>query len=181
MRNMKQSLRQTLRALRVWWRRLYYRVPLVHATTYLGRGCALHGSLRTGAYSYIGPNAVIPAGVEMGKYVMIGPDLMITGRDHRFDIPGTAVIFSGRPDIEPCIIEDDVWIGARVTVMLGVRIGRGAVVASGAVVTRDVEPYTIVGGVPARKLKMRFTEEEIAVHEAYLALPSHEGTYCETR
>jgi acetyltransferase-like isoleucine patch superfamily enzyme len=53
------------------------------------------------------------------------------------------------------VIEDDVWIGHGATVLKGVRIGRGAVVAAGAVVTRNVEPYTVVGGVPARLIGRR--------------------------
>ncbi|TVP72916.1 MAG: antibiotic acetyltransferase [Rhodobacteraceae bacterium] len=131
-----------------------------------------------GAYGYIGAGAVIPAGVIMGNYVMIGPDLLITGDDHRIDCPGLAVIFSGRPAPRPVILEDDVWIGARVTILRGMRIGRGAVIAAGAVVTRDVAPYTIAGGVPARPIRMRFTETERAQHDRYLAGPPEEGVYC---
>ena len=56
---------------------------------------------------------------------------------------------------QPVIIEDDVWIGARVTILPGCRICKGSVIAAGAVVTRDVPPYTIVGGVPARFIKNR--------------------------
>ena len=62
---------------------------------------------------------------------------------------------------KPIVIEDDVWIGARVTVLGGVTIGRGAIVAAGAVVTKNVAPYSIVAGVPAKPLKMRFDEETI--------------------
>jgi acetyltransferase-like isoleucine patch superfamily enzyme len=132
-----------------------------------------------GAYGYIGPHAVIPSGVTMGHYVMIGPSFLITGADHRFDLPGVAAIFSGRPDAERCYIEDDVWIGARVTVMKGVRIGRGALIAAGAVVTKDVPPYAIMGGVPARQIRQRFNESQQRQHDAYLKLPPHEGEYCE--
>lgn len=58
-------------------------------------------------------------------------------------------------------IGNDVWIGAHVLIMGGVRIGDGAIVAAGAVVTRDVPPYSIVGGVPAKKIRMRFSEDQI--------------------
>jgi acetyltransferase-like isoleucine patch superfamily enzyme len=115
----------------------------------------------------------------MGNYVMIGPSLLITGNDHRFDQPGSAVIFSGRPAPETCVIEDDVWFGARVTILMGIRVGRGAIVAAGAVVTRDVPPYTIVGGVPARPIRRRFDDEDARIHDAYLALPAHQGDFCE--
>lgn len=59
------------------------------------------------------------------------------------------------------IVDDDVWIGYRATIMSGVHIGQGAVVAAGAVVTKDVPPYAIVGGVPARVIKYRFSPEVI--------------------
>lgn len=59
------------------------------------------------------------------------------------------------------VIEDDVWIGDRSVILSGVRIGKGAVVAAGSVVTKDIEPYSIVGGVPARVIKYRFSKEII--------------------
>ena len=69
-------------------------------------------------------------------------------------------------------------IGARVTVMKGLRIGRGAVIAAGAVVTRDVAPYTIVGGVPARRIRTRFTPDQRAVHDGFLDRPAARGDFC---
>lgn len=66
------------------------------------------------------------------------------------------------------VIEDDVWTGANVTILKGVTIGRGSVVAAGAVVTKSWPPYSIIGGVPANVLKMRFTPAEIEKHERIL-------------
>ena len=80
-------------------------------------------------------------------------------------------MFSGRDVLKPTYIGDDVWIGKHSVIMTGVKIGNGAIVAAGSVVTKDVEPYTIVGGVPAKFIKMRFTDEEIKLHEAMLRLP----------
>lgn len=68
----------------------------------------------------------------------------------------------------PVVIEDDVWCGANVTILKGVTIGRGSVVAAGAVVTKSFPPYSIIGGVPAKLIKMRFSPEEIVQHEALL-------------
>lgn len=63
------------------------------------------------------------------------------------------------------VIEDDVWTVANVTILKGVKIGRGSVVAAGAVVTKSCPPYSIIGGIPAKVLKMRFTSEKIEQHE----------------
>ena len=71
---------------------------------------------------------------------------------------------------QPVVIEDDVWCGANVTILKGVTIGRGSVVAAGAVVTKSFPPYSIIGGIPAKLLKMRFTEEEIMEHERMLTV-----------
>lgn len=172
------QLKSVLRRTRMALNRLRFRAWDVHPTSYLAMKSKIHHSLRMGPYGYIGPGAEIPADVEMGQYVMIGPNLLITGSDHRFDRPGVAVIFSGRPEREICVLEDDVWIGARVTILKGLRVGRGSIVAAGAVVTRDVPPYSIVGGVPAKLIRQRFQAEEIRRHDAYLSLPAKEGTYC---
>lgn len=159
------------------WRRLRHRVSRVHPTCYIGPHCAVDRSLVMGPYGYIGPGANIPVGVIMGKYVMIGPELLITGDDHRFDRVGEAIIFSGRPELRECIIEDDVWIGARVIILRGVRIGRGAVIAAGAVVAKDVDPYAIVGGVPAQPIGRRFENENARRHDVFLSMPPREGEY----
>lgn len=67
------------------------------------------------------------------------------------------------------IIEDDVWVGCNVTILKGVTIGRGGIVAAGAVVTKSVPPYTIVGGVPAKKIGNRFkTVEDTIYHDSIL-------------
>ena len=66
------------------------------------------------------------------------------------------------------VFEGDNWIGANATILKGVTVGEGAVVAAGAVVTKDVAPYTIVGGVPAKYIGDRFTPEELAQHRLLL-------------
>jgi chloramphenicol O-acetyltransferase type B len=66
------------------------------------------------------------------------------------------------------IIEDDVWIGYGAIIMSGVKIRRGSIIAAGSVVTKDVEPYSIVGGNPAKLIKYRFSKEEIMEHERKL-------------
>lgn len=66
------------------------------------------------------------------------------------------------------VIEEDVWCGANVTILKGVTIGRGSIIAAGAVVTKDIPRYSIAGGIPAKVIKQRFTQEEIIEHEARL-------------
>lgn len=108
--------------------------------------------------------------VVIGNYCSIGPEcVFMTGGEHRHDGLSTYPfrVKLGLCENEsvtrgPIVLEDDVWLGFRATVMSGVRIGKGAVVAAGAVVTKDVPPYAIVGGVPAKVIKYRFPETVIA-------------------
>jgi maltose O-acetyltransferase len=88
-------------------------------------------------------------GLEIGADVSISPDVMILTAGHDLNDPRFRYVS------DRVVIEDHVWIGSRATIMPGVTVGRGAVVAAGAVVTRDVEPLTVVGGVPARPIALR--------------------------
>ena len=89
------------------------------------------------------------------------------------------IIFSGRPVLEPTSIGADAWIGCGAILMAGVRVGRGAIVAAGAVVTKDVPPYEIHGGVPARKISERFPEPtDRQAHERMLAEPPRRRQFC---
>ena len=110
----------------------------------------------------------------IGKKVLFGPNPTIITGDHRIDVIGKYIMDSTEklPENDaPVVIEDDVWTGANVTILKGVTIGRGSVIAAGAVVTKSFPPYSIIGGVPAKVLKMRFTEEEIEEHEEKLRQP----------
>lgn len=107
----------------------------------------------------------------IGKKVIFGPNPTIITGDHRIDVVGKYImdIHEKLPENDaPVIIEDDVWCGANVTILKGVTIGRGSVVAAGAVVTRSCPPYSIIGGIPARILKSRFSIEQILEHETQL-------------
>ena len=101
---------------------------------------------------------------------MLANDVRIMGGDHRYDIPGTPIIYSGRAELKPTTIGRDCWIGAYSIIMCGVNIGDGCIIAAGSVVTKDVEPYSIYGGVPAKKIKDRFnSEKEVAIHKQMLS------------
>ena len=157
-----------LRIIRSSFQILRYGLFSVHYSSYICGKSNIHKSFKMGHYGYVGPNANIGPNVKMGNYVMIGRDLLIAGKDHLFNMPGTATIFSGRPDSKLTLIEDDVWIGARVSIMEGIRVGRGSILAMGSVVTSDVPPYSIMGGVPAKLIKYRFNKEQIKIHDEYL-------------
>ena len=89
------------------------------------------------------------AEIHIGNNCLIGPDVGIYTAGHRLEPEGRTLDVYG----QPITIGDDVWIGGHSTILPGVTIGDGAVVAAGAVVTKDVEPNTIVGGVPAKVIK----------------------------
>jgi acetyltransferase-like isoleucine patch superfamily enzyme len=91
-------------------------------------------------------------GVHLGDRVYTSPMTQIIAVNHVFDDPDRPFVEQGIT-AEGITIEDDVWIGAQAVVTDGVHIGEGAVIAAGAVVTKDVTPHTVVGGVPARKLR----------------------------
>lgn len=99
-------------------------------------------------------NASVGGRIEIGDNVLIGPGVVLRASDHRFSRIDIPIAEQGH-DAGVIIIGDDVWMGANVTVLAGVAIGDGAVVAAGAVVTKDVVPYAVVGGVPARVIGSR--------------------------
>lgn len=114
------------------------------------------------------------AKVKIGSYVMFGPGVTIVSGDHRIDVVGKYMSEIGDADKLPendrnVVIEDDVWIGTGTIILKGVTVGTGSVIAAGALVTKDVPPYAIVGGVPAKVLKFRFTQEEIEAHKKAVA------------
>jgi len=113
-----------------------------------------HAGIRIGRDSLIGEYTVIrgQGGVTLGDRVYTSPMTQIIAVNHVFDDPHQPFIQQGIT-AEGIVIEDDVWLGAAAVVTDGVHIGQGAVIAAGAVVTHDVPPHTVVGGVPARVLR----------------------------
>ena len=105
------------------------------------------------------------AKVIIGNHVMFGPNVTCITGDHRTDIPGrvmTSITESEKlpENDQDIIMKGDNWIGANSTILKGVTIGEGSIVAACALVTRDVPPYSIVGGVPARVIKYRFSDND---------------------
>jgi acetyltransferase-like isoleucine patch superfamily enzyme len=114
-----------------------------------------HAGIRIGRDSLIGEFCVIrgQGGVTIGDRVYTSPLVQLAAVDHVYSDPTRPFVEQGitAQGIE---VEDDVWIGAGALIMDGVHIGRGAVVAAGAVVTQDVDPHTVVAGVPARVVRV---------------------------
>ena len=109
----------------------------------------------------------------VGDDVMFGPGVTVITGDHRIDVLGKYMNQLKDSDKLPqndmdVVIEKDVWIGANSTILKGVTIGRGCVVAAGSVVTKSCPAYSIIGGVPAKVLKSRFTPQQIQEHERLL-------------
>ncbi|WP_299017177.1 CatB-related O-acetyltransferase [uncultured Polaribacter sp.] len=130
--------------------------------------CNFSGNIRIGWATTLGYNNVIQGDVEIGKYCQLGFDVAIISNNHPLNYMTTYInknLFDGElhnlKKNEKIVIGNDVWIGHNVTIVGNVKIGNGAVLAAGAVVTKDVEPYTIVGGVPAEKIKKRFKDSII--------------------
>lgn len=112
------------------------------------------------------------ASLTIGKKVIFGPKPTIITGDHRIDIQGKYIIDitddEKLPENDlPVTIEDGCWIGANVTILKGVTLGHDSVVAAGSVVTKSCEPYSIIGGVPAKLIRRRFTDEEMKENEAH--------------
>lgn len=151
---------------------------LLHARPRAIRGSIIHNDARVGAatqmvdssigrYSYCGTSCVIVC-ADIGNFCSIADGVLIGAASHAIDHVSTSPVFhAGRnpfrhvfsnipaPSITQTKVGHDVWIGQSAKILSGVQIGNGSIIAMGAVVTKDVEPYTIVGGVPAKMLKRR--------------------------
>jgi acetyltransferase-like isoleucine patch superfamily enzyme len=149
--------------------RKMYNLKYLHHTAYIVGKSSISPDLRAGAYVFIGARCIIYPKVTIGKYTMLANNVSIIGGDHKYKIPGRPVGCSGRDVIKPTVIGDDVWVGAFSKLMTGVTIGDGAIIALGSVVTKDVEPFTIYGGVTAKKIRDRFdTKEDMLTHKNML-------------
>jgi acetyltransferase-like isoleucine patch superfamily enzyme len=115
-----------------------------------GVGLSVGDNSSIGIQCYIGCGG----GVSLGKNVMMGPKVTKHSENHVYENPEISMKAQGvaRGNV---VVEDDVWIGAGARVLAGVTIGRGSIVAAGAVVTGNVKPYTVVGGVPAKVISKR--------------------------
>jgi acetyltransferase-like isoleucine patch superfamily enzyme len=154
-----------------WIRLAYYRRIMryiIGSGSSIHLGCVFDATLKL----TIGKNSVVNAGcrldsrgeIYIGSNVSISNDVIILTADHDIDTPG----MNGR--VKQVFIDDYVWVGTRATILPGVRIGRGAVVAAGALVVKDVAPYDVVAGVPAKVIKQRKCKDNYTYSASYKRL-----------
>ncbi len=141
-------------------------------------GFYTYGHIEVGDDVSIGSGAIFVASeskIIIGNKVMFGPRVTVIGGDHNAAVVGQFMydVHEKRPGDDLDVrFEDDVWVGSGAIILKGVRIGRGSIVAAGAVVNKDVPPYTIVGGIPAKPISTRFKDlETVLRHEEALYAP----------
>jgi len=170
--SLKQIIRKYYRQIKMIYFRQKYHLRNVHPTFYMGGKCDISSDFIAGAFTYIGPNCIIYPKVSLGDYTLLANDVQIIGSDHNYKKPGVPITFSGRDVLKPTIIGKDVWVGAGVRISAGIKIGNGAIIAMGAVVTKDVEPFGIYAGIPAKKIRNRFENmEDMLEHQRMLDMP----------
>jgi len=123
------------------------------------------GKVSLGDNSGIGLRAWVHGEVIIGNNVLMGPEVILRTVSHEFNRKDMTIHEQGYRPEKKIVIEDDVWIGTRAIVLPGVHVGEGAVIGAGAVVTKDVPRYAVVGGVPARIIRYRGTGGEGREHE----------------
>ena len=134
------------------------RYAMIKATGVLGNlgvGLSVGDGSNLGEYNYVGA----AGGVTIGKRVAIGQRVSFHAENHVYSDPNLPIAAQGVTR-QGIVVEDDCWIGSGAIILDGVTIGRGSVVAAGAVVNRDVPPLSVVGGVPAKVLRMREVTDE---------------------
>lgn len=184
-------LAAALRRLATRWRLARSRAPVRRfgVDLHVGSRCKLWAPerLEIGDHSYLGHEVHVETNCRIGRWVLIANRVALVGRrDHDFRTLGVPVRFGhwvgSRRAPSPhrhdeVVVEDDVWLGFGATVLSGVRIGRGSIVAAGSVVHADVPAYSIVAGNPARALGRRFaSDDEVVRHEAMVAAGRFESS-----
>ena len=124
----------------------------------LGRKIQFSSNVSIGDNSSLGDNSYINGSLIIGNDVMIAANCAFIARNHEYARTDIPMNKQGNKE-KVIVIEDDVWIGYGSIIMPGVKIGKGSIIAAGSVVTKDVDPYYIVGGVPAKIIKKRGVDE----------------------
>jgi acetyltransferase-like isoleucine patch superfamily enzyme len=123
--------------------------------------------MHLGSNTFLGPGARIAAseGFFLGDGSFAGPQLLVMGGDHNVQVVGSEMhtVTTGGVNL-PVVVERDVWIGARVTLLKGVVIGEGSVIGACSVVDKSIPPYTVALGAPCRPVRPRFSSAQLVRH-----------------
>lgn len=153
-------------------RKIVYRKYKIGEGVFIGRRTRIWAKERAeiGKNFYMGKDSLIESDVIIGDNVMWGSKVAVIGRyDHNYQQVGMPIRLAMKiTDADytwkglgiTTIIENDVWVGYGSTILGGVRIGEGSVIGAGSLVTKDVEPYSIYAGVPAKRIRARFDNGE---------------------
>jgi len=160
-------LNKILRRINSWWIDIIDNIRVVYLNFFLRtmganvrikKDCIIScpNNLTIGDNIYIGNNCMLHAegGITIGSDTMIGPYTTVWTSNHIFRDKKIPIRLQGSRN-EAVVIEDDVWIGANVVILPGVTVGKGSVIGAGAVVTKNIKPYIVVGGNPARMIRAR--------------------------
>ncbi len=160
--------------VKVMWRRYN-----IGSNLHAGRGVFLWAkhNISIGDNFYIGKYSIIECDAKIGNNVIFANHVSLIGRyDHHYQQIGVPIRLASQirdADYnwkgldQNIIIEDDVWIGLGSIILSGVKVGAGSIIGAGSVVTKNVEPYSIYGGNPAKKIRNRFeTDEDLKVHKS---------------
>ncbi len=137
---------------------------------YISEDCRFtERNISVGDDVFIGANCCfqsVHGHITIGNHVLFGPSVHIHGGNHEYHQVGKLMKeCTKEKDSDGCVvIEDDCWIGAYAIILKGVTIGRGSVIGAGAVVSKDIPPFSIYTGIPPRRCRQRFTEEELKQH-----------------
>ncbi|GAB1309283.1 DapH/DapD/GlmU-related protein [Urechidicola sp. KH5] len=134
----------------------------------IGSNCNFSGEITVDYRTTLGNNNYLHGKIQVGKYCQFGADVALHATNHPSTYLSTYInknLFNGElkslKQEGKIIVGHDVWLGHSVVIVGNVNIGNGAIIAAGAVVTKDVEPFSLVAGVPSKKIKMRFSDEII--------------------
>lgn len=114
--------------------------------------------IRVGDFSGIGIRAEVNTPATIGRYVMMAPEVVILTQNHHHTATDVPMALQGHDGCKGVVIEDDVWIGQRAIILPGVRVGTGSIIGAGAVVAKDVPPYSLVVGNPGRVVRSRISQ-----------------------
>lgn len=147
---------------RVWYISKVLKIMLFHSETIFENGVYISDgkNVSIGMHCHINERVFIQ-GAKIGNFVMIAPDVSILNNTHSYSNLCIPMIKQELISDSNPVIEDDVWIGRNVIILHGITIGKGSIIGAGSVVTKNVEPFSIMGGVPAKKIKSRLPIGEI--------------------